>query len=147
MTTVKSVDDIRRNPQTFDSYLLSESDEVRPWATDRLRLGHNLVACAMKGRATLVPSRFIGCTKYCLARHRKELPENLADVAAPNQPNGGQADPAIDGVADRVRPGQPVWKRLERFHRELCSDRGSDAANIRRTYWDLDHDSGWRTRC
>ena len=137
---VNGIDDIRRSLETFDGYLFSRNEEVRIWARDMLPPGHNFVAGDMEGRVTFGPSRFIGYANNYLERHRGDLPDDHPEAFGRNQPNGGETDPAIDLVLDRIRRGQPDWRRFEKLDKGLCEERGCKPHNRERTYWNLDCD-------
>jgi len=92
----------------------------------------------MEGRVTFGPSRFIGYTN--------NDPEKHHDALRAGQRDGGDTDGAIDLVLDRIRRGQPDWRRFEKLYEGLRKERGCKPPKKRkrpRTYWNLDYDAGF----
>ena len=132
MFFVKEVDDIRRNLETFDGCLRSKNGEERPWAAERLRLGKNFVAGALRGRVIFGPSRFMGARDNSRDAH-----------SSVERGVSGETDKAIDKILDRIKFDHPDRERLEGLYQELCEGLDINPASHERTYWDLDYDSGF----
>lgn len=125
LQTIESIDDLKRNLSTVESYLVTESaDADFKEMCDYIRHGHNLVAYLVGNKYHFAPSRFVGYKNNSLAKHRK------------NKGYGTETDEAINKIVRKYTESDDMENKYQMFCKSLhiASDRR------KRKYWCLDAD-------
>ena len=123
MNTVVFVDEILANLLLLNEYVLRpRTPEMRAWAVELIRRGHNFVAYRRGDEWLLAPSRFAGYTGNTMQKH-----ENFGDR------HGGETDQAIRGLLGENMPNT----ELEQVYQNHCTQYGVQPELRQRSYWTI----------
>jgi 5-methylcytosine-specific restriction protein A len=122
---IESMEDLKRNLSTVESYLVSESndadfEEMRNY----IKRGHNFVAYLVGGKYHFAPSRFVGYKNNSLQKHRN------------NRGDGTETDAAINKIVRKYTESED----MERIYHSFCKSLQIIPDNRTRKYWYIDTD-------
>lgn len=130
MDVVKSMDEIRINMKTMDSYLIKADDSEYIYALSLISKGICFVADDSTGKFRFYPSRFIGYANNTMSKHECN-----------SSKDGRVTNPAISKVLNQKPEAN---SEMEIAYKEYCKSLGINVKEkgsfgVSRKYWKLSY--------